>query len=103
MAKRMYIVTYDVPFLTSLEKKKAIADAVKASGGAWWHYLTWTWLVVSDKTANDIATSITPHVRDAKGRLLVMEVAVSNRQGLLPAKGWAWIKTWSNRFRGLAG
>ncbi len=100
MARRMYIVTYDVPRTASAETRKAISDAVQASGN-WWHYLKWTWLVVSDKTANDIATQIIPHVRDANGRLLVMEVAVSNRQGLLPGKGWAWIKTWSNRFRGL--
>ncbi len=99
MAKRMYIVTYDVPLSTSAEARKAISDAVKASGN-WWHHLKWSWLIVADKTANDIAAQITPHIKEVDGSLLVMEVEPSNRQGLLTEKGWEWIRTWSKRFPG---
>jgi hypothetical protein len=100
MANRMYIVTYDLPSTTSSVKRKVISDAIKASGN-WWHHIDCSWLIVADKTADEIAMPITHHIKEAHGTLLVMQVEPSNRQGLLNEKGWAWIRTWSNRFRGL--
>lgn len=98
MPKRMFVVSYDLPAATTAETRKAITDAVQASGD-WWHHMRPTWLVVSDGNANDVAGSITPLVREAKGRLLVMEVAPANRQGLLPKEGWNWIRKWSASLR----
>ena len=98
MPKRMFVVTYDISATTNAETRKAISDAIEASGN-WWHHLGSTWLVVSEKNANEIEKMIDPHVRKAPGRLLVMEVVPSNRQGLLPKKGWDWIRTWAARLR----
>ena len=97
MAKRMYVVTYEVPDTTNAEMRKAISEAIQASGN-WWRHLKSTWLLVADKDADTIAKAISPYVQKANGRLLVMEVVPSNRQGLLPKKGWEWIKRWVEIF-----
>ena len=96
MANRMYIVAYELPSSASPANREAIDNAIKASGH-WWHYLEWTWLIVADKTANDLASEVSPYVKAVEGRFLVMEVAERNRQGLLPEKAWKWIRTWSKR------
>jgi hypothetical protein len=98
MAKRMYVVTYDIPATATAATRKAISDAVQSTGN-WWHYLKPTWLVVSDKNAEAISGIVAPHVEKAEGRLLVVEVAPANRQGLLPKEGWDWIRTWTKRFQ----
>lgn len=100
MANRMYVVTYEIPATTSLDIRKKISEAIKATGN-WWHHIEFSWLVVADKTASDIAKEITPHIREVNGTLLVIEVHPSNRQGLLTDRGWKWIRRWANRFQGL--
>ena len=99
MPNRMYVVTYEIPGATNLNLRRKITEAIKATGN-WWHHVEFSWLVVADKTASDIAEEITPHIREANGTLLVMQVEPSNRQGLLPGNGWKWIRTWANRFKG---
>jgi hypothetical protein len=97
MAKRMFVVTYDIPATTNSETRKAISEAIQASGVSWWHHLRFTWLVVTDKGANEVARPIMPLVQEAKGVLLVMEVVPSKRQGWMTPRGWKWIQKWTER------
>jgi hypothetical protein len=92
--KRMYLVTYDLPPF-EIEKHQKVAEAIQAAG-SWWHYLASSWILVTEKTPSEVSNLIVPHLRDGKGRLLVIEVK-GNYQGWLPEKAWDWIRTWQGR------
>jgi len=92
MAKRMFVVTYDIPPTTSAEARKTISQAIRTSGLSWWHHLKFTWLIIADKSATEVARSISPLIKEAKGLLLIMEVVPIQSQGLLTKRGWAWIR-----------
>jgi hypothetical protein len=97
--RRMLLVTYDVPLTTNANQRKAISDAIQAFG-PWWHYLSSSWLVVTDKDANTVGLAIGPHVKATpSGKLLVVEVDPSAHQGLLPKDAWDWINTWARNLK----
>jgi hypothetical protein len=57
---------------------------------AWWHYLESTWLVATDKTAEELWALVKPYV-GSNDRMLIICV---NEQcsGWLPDEAWDWIK-----------
>jgi hypothetical protein len=92
--RRMLLITYDLPLLAEPKRRQAISEAIQSIGaGGWWHHLSPTWLVITQKDANDVAQLIVPHIQDLqKARLLVIEVQPGMRQGWLPKNAWEWIR-----------
>src|SRR5689334_11372213 len=79
------IVTYD---LAPTINHAAFFEALKAQG-TWWHYLTSTWLVSTDKTTEQIFNALAPFMVEAD-RLLIFELGKSHH-GWLPKEAWDWI------------
>jgi hypothetical protein len=61
---------------------------------SWWHYISSTWLISTDKSASQFSSELTNHI--FKGdRLIVVEFPSGSAeyQGWLPRKAWNWIKS----------
>lgn len=86
--KRAFMVTYD--FKGSSEKYTDLYAELKTFSG-WWHYISSSWLIVSELDAKGVFNKLKPHL-DNDINLLVIEVG-KDRQGWLPEKAWAWLKT----------
>jgi hypothetical protein len=85
----VYVISYDLN--SPGQNYDDLHEAIKNVGATWWHCLTSTWMVVSDKPAIDIANVLWKHM-DANDHLLINPVA--------PGSAWAgftdncedWIK-----------
>lgn len=84
---KVYMVTYDYK---DKSKYNGLYDELKKFG-KWWHYIDSSWLIVSDLDSNTIYARLKPYL-DNDINLLIIEVG-ADRQGWLPEKAWAWIKT----------
>ncbi len=82
------MVTYD--FKGSADKYADLFLELKKFSG-WWHYISNSWLIISESDAKGIFEKLKPHL-DADINLLVIEVG-TDRQGWLPKKAWEWLKT----------
>lgn len=70
----------------------ALQEAIAGLGPAWWHQLNSTWLVKTDKSAEEIASILLADDRMAPNdRLLVIKVD-GDYQGWLPKEAWQWIR-----------
>jgi hypothetical protein len=56
----------------------------------WWNHIPGVYLVLSDKSANEISEAIRRYTKDA--RLLVVEVNPAESEGWLPEVSWKWIR-----------
>src|SRR4029077_4584924 len=60
--------------------------------GNWWHYLSSTWLLSTNKSPQEIAEALQPHL-DPNDSILVTEIGSGARYaGLLPEPAWKWIE-----------
>lgn len=81
------LVTYDLrkgdhdygPFYSALKDQ-----------GTWWHYISSTWLLKTNKRPYAIAEALRPHM-DGKDNLFVTEITTNNA-GYLSDKAWAWLR-----------
>ena len=80
------IVTYDLSLASS---HAAFFEALKQQG-AWWHYLTSTWLISTNKNPTEVYNALTPFIVPAD-RILIFELGTAH-QGWLPKEAWDWIK-----------
>jgi len=55
----------------------------------WWHYLDSTWLISTNKDAENIYKDLMPFL-DEDDSILIINVG-KDRQGWLPKKAWEWI------------
>jgi len=85
--RRVLLVTYEFN-PPSPEKREELDGILKADVG-WAHYLAPTWLIVTDRSAHDFASTIIHLFKDAD-RLLVIEVK-PGYQGWLPRRAWEWL------------
>jgi len=83
----MLLVTYDVT-LSNTDTLTKITSTIQNSGN-WWHYLTSTWLLDTEKTADEVGRALSAHMTQVD-RLLVVELK-GNYQGWLEPKAWEWI------------
>lgn len=67
----VYVISYDLN--RPGQNYNDLFEAIKNVGSDWWHCLTSTWLVVSNKSAYQIAQAIGAHM-DANDKLLVNPV-----------------------------
>ena len=94
--RKIYLITYnaDIHFFG----KRMFHDHINSlcRGGVitdWWHYVTDTYIVVSDLGINSIYNNIFPII-PGKG-LFIVEINTKNIQGWLPQNAWDWLKKYS--------
>ena len=87
----IFVVSYDLspgilrdvtPFLQELQNTE--------SGRTWWHFLTNTWLIATDETAQQLFARLQAHLKP-DDRVLVMGVT-QEHSGWLPQEAWKWIQ-----------
>lgn len=88
MARKVFSVNYRLN--APGQNYDALSDEIKNSDG-WWHYLTSTWLVATNESADELARRLLQHL-DANDSLLVIGVT-DESEGWLPNKAWDWIRT----------
>lgn len=81
------IVTYDLktpgknyaPFYEELKRQ-----------GEWWHYLTSTWLISTEKSPNQVHQALGPHLSTLD--MILVAPVTSPFWGWLPKDAWAWMR-----------
>jgi len=95
MNRKAYILTFDAPFpIFGAFDPVKLHNALTTAQGiiSWWHYLKGTYIVIVDSNihATGIATFVQPYM--GRSPYLVMEVDLSNHDGILTAESWNWIR-----------
>ena len=67
----------------------ALYDEIKRAK-TWWHHLSSTWIISTDKTPGEWTKILRKHMDD-NDSLLVIEVC-KNYQGWLPDRAWKWLR-----------
>lgn len=91
MGRRAYILTFDRD--DTLNYKEFHLKLTALPGViTWWHYIKSSYILISDLTnANDLNQQIVPLMPTGKMMLLI-EINLKNRNGLLPKNAWDWLK-----------
>jgi hypothetical protein len=82
------IVTYD---LKAPKDYKDFYNALKMQG-PWWHYLASTWLIETNRNAQQVFEALHPHM-EQQDSILVAEMAPSYPFGWLPKDAWDWVNS----------
>lgn len=89
----LYLVTYELepayrrrmgPVHEKLE------ETITSLADAWWHYISNTWIIETNRTVNQITNSISRHLTDEEDSLLVVAIRTPY-EGLLPEDAWDWL------------
>jgi hypothetical protein len=88
------IVTYD---LRSPRDYTPFFNALRLIG-PWWHYLTSTWLVETNKTSQQAFEALHPHM-DPLDLILIAELSPNPPHGWLPKDAWEWVNSRLQRQR----
>ncbi len=86
---KFYLISFNKPEYNRLER--FIKDTFKK----WMHYMECNWVVVSDKSVQEITDSLMPWIRnsdEANQLMLVTEIDPTNINGWLPQGAWDWIR-----------
>lgn len=86
---KFYLISLNKPDDNRLER------FIKDSFDDWMHYMECNWVVVSDKSVNEITDRLVPWVRnsdESKQLMLVTEIEPDNVNGWLPQAAWDWIR-----------
>ena len=83
-----YIITYEIKDKTG-KSYEPLFEEIKRFP-KWWHYISNTWLIMSEENANAIFKRLEPCI-DKDINILIIEVG-KDRQGWLSQKAWEWIK-----------
>jgi len=83
---KIYLITYD--YKGSADNYSGLFTKLKKFTG-WWHYLKNSWLVKTNKNAEEIMDSLESEL-DNDINLLIVEVG-KDYQGWLSEKAWKWI------------
>ena len=83
---KVFVVTYDLnrPGQNYPKLSAALKDSPY-----WWHYLTSTWLIATNETADQLWDRISSTV-DKSDEVLVIRVCAES-QGWLSKEAWDWI------------
>ena len=84
-------------YLISLNKPKdnRLERFIKDTFEKWMHYMECNWVVVSDKSVQEITDHLVPWVRNSdkcNQLMLVTEIDPANINGWLPHDAWEWIR-----------
>jgi len=86
--RRAYILTFD---RDDLRDYKVFHDTLAKTPEVitWWHYIKSSYIIISKHSANVLAQEILKIAPNK--RLLIVEVNLKNRNGLLPKEAWEWL------------
>lgn len=84
----VYAISYDLN--RPGQAYDELYKAIKSVGSDWWHHLDSTWLVVTDKTALQVANALWAKM-DQSDKLLVTPVGSSSAFAGFDAKGTDWL------------
>jgi hypothetical protein len=87
---RVLLITYSSK--SKQRNYEPLANAIKNSGTNWWHYLTNTWLIYTERAPDEVFANLHPFIDEKSDYVLVVEIK-KNYQGWLPAKAWEWINS----------
>ncbi len=91
MYKKAYILVFEKDGIDINQLHSAIeAHYNNGSIANWWHFIKTCYILISNKTADDLAKSIGNSIVSEKTFLLI-EVNMNNRQGWLNEEAWKWI------------
>ena len=85
----VYVISYDLN--QPGQNYAALHEAIKNVGTTWWHCLTSTWMVVSSKSALEVANALWPHM-DGNDKLLVNPIATGSSWAGFEKNCEDWIK-----------
>lgn len=84
-----YIIGYDL-HPTKGETYDELIEAIKNVGTSWWHHLDSTWVVVTNKTAEQVRDELLPHIK-TDDQLLVVKSAREAAWYGFNDKGSKWL------------
>jgi len=86
--RQVLLVTYDLR--TPGRDYKTFYEVLKQQG-AWWHYITSSWLIATSKSVQDVYNALGQHLSQ-QDFILVVPVH-KPALGYLPKDAWDWINT----------
>lgn len=84
---KVFSVTYDLK--DEGRDYSSLYDSIQQAP-YWWHYLESTWLIATNKTADQVFNRLGKHI-DESDRVLVIRVT-DEYSGWLPKDAWEWIR-----------
>jgi len=84
----MYVVTYT---LNPPRVPPPALIAALQSAGEWWHYLDYTWLLVTSESATEVWNRIAPTITPEDRVLIAQITYLAGLQGWLQKDAWDWI------------
>lgn len=90
--RRAYILTFDRDDNTDYTKFHNELIAIRGIE-TWFHYLKSSYVLISKYSASQLNEEINKLVPGK--RLLIVELNLKNRNGILPEKAWEWLKTYA--------
>lgn len=90
MANRTFMIVLDAS--DPRVDPAAVTEFIKGSDAfaGWWHHLPYAFMVTSGRDAEAISEMLKPITKTA--RFFVVEVNLSESEGLLHRQSWDWIK-----------
>ena len=93
MYNKAYIVTLEKGLLLDVFPDKNFHNQITTTEGVlnWWHYIDNVYLLIVN--ANITATSLSKYIMEIapKRQFFVVEVDLTNHNGILPQEAWNWI------------
>lgn len=83
--KKAYLITYDSEYKND---DYLLKEELKKNK-KWWHYLDYTWIIISEESAREIWDRIKNKINQHNG-LLIIEVG-TQAEGWLDRTAWDWI------------
>jgi hypothetical protein len=84
----MLIVSYDLKGPATAYSE--LFGVLKAQT-KWWHYLSSAWLIITQRTPDQLVTDLRPHIHSGD-RILIAKIDTTQRpNGWLPKDAWEWI------------
>ena len=84
--RHVLLVTYDLR--TPTHNSNPFYEALR-NQGEWWHYLTSTWLIYTNKTSQSLYGSVVQYITTSDSLLIVP--VKKPYWGYLPKDAWDWI------------
>ena len=90
---KFYIISFDRKIEASYKKFHEQFVSSKLING-WFHYIKSSYILGSNGSAKEISEHFveTSKINNLSTTHLVVEINLSNRQGMLPKDAWQWIK-----------
>ena len=94
MDKNLYLLVFDRDLATDYNQ---LHENIKNDPNIldWWHYITSSYLLVSQLSVNDLANKIINYFPNH--RFLLIKVDPHTSQGWLPKDAWEWLTKYKNK------